>query len=104
MGWLDANEYLMLETAVSERVEEMQRPLTLPSPPSGERDSQHPRPRRGRGQGEGAQNAAAILSRMVASGRRPAPAFMLSSRCSSLPVPGLTHGMDAGRPRSPMAH
>jgi len=35
MGWLDANEYLMLETVVPERVEEMQRPLTLPSPPRG---------------------------------------------------------------------
>ena len=35
MGWLDANEYLMLETVVPERVEEMQRPLTQPSPPRG---------------------------------------------------------------------
>ena len=50
-----------------------------------------PRPRRGRGQGEGApHNSVAIRSRMAASGSRPAPAFMLSSRCSGLPVPGMT--------------
>ena len=62
MGWLDANEYLMLETVVPERVEEMQRPLTLLSPPRGKGVLKTlasavreplPRPRTGRGQVEG---------------------------------------------------